>query len=143
MIVDWVEFAATLPEDFDFDCFWESVLQRMAGNTHAPDFREPAMAQYLRKHILDDSGAFLRAPWRCGLGSVLLGFTTYATNAVEVSHRVVSGLLRSFGELKPPYFREAALVGNVGRFFLICVCRFGKLQGEAVHGFVSQDRRFG
>jgi len=58
-ILDWITFSSTLPTDAEFDCFWNSVLSRMASNSAATDFSEPLMASYLRRHILDDSGPFL------------------------------------------------------------------------------------
>ena len=38
------------------------------------------------------SGEFIRASWQSGIGAVPLGFTTYATNAIESTWRVLKGL---------------------------------------------------
>ena len=57
------------------------------------DFGEPRMAQYLRSEILCESGGFFRALWQYGYGSTPLGFTSYAPNAIERSHRMVKHLL--------------------------------------------------
>ena len=61
---------------------------------HSVYWNEPDMAKYLREHIfVETNGGLLDAPWRCGLGCTPLGFTSYAPNAIEVSHRVLKGLL--------------------------------------------------
>ena len=38
------------------------------------------------------SGELIRASWQSGIGAVPLGFTTYATNAIESTWRVLKGL---------------------------------------------------
>ena len=94
MILDFVEFSASLPSDDEFDCFWNSVLLRMRSKSAATDWGEPDMEKYLRRHILDEEKSVLSAPWRSGLGHVPFGYTTYAPNAIEVSHRVLKGLFQ-------------------------------------------------
>ena len=59
------------------------------------DWDEPIFAAYLKKHIFDIEDGVIRAAWCCGIGAVPLGFTTYAPNAIESSHRVLKGLLDS------------------------------------------------
>ena len=55
-LLEWVQFSATLPNDIEFDVFWGSILQRMSASDSPTDWNEPDMSDYLRKHILDDSG---------------------------------------------------------------------------------------
>ena len=93
VIREWLMFAAWLPSDIEFHCFWDSILDRMRNSRCSTDFDEPKMAAYLEQHILDGSGDLWRAPWACGLGCVPLGFTTYAPNAIETTWRVLKGLL--------------------------------------------------
>ena len=92
-IVDWIEFAAGLPCDLEFDTFWQNILQRMASQELATDFGEPRMASYLRKHILDASGPLLRATWCSGLGAVPEGYSCYAANTIESGHKSLKHLL--------------------------------------------------
>ena len=56
VLVDSLMFSATLPADIQFHAYWDSILSRMEGTSKPTDFKEPEMAQYLRKHILDDTG---------------------------------------------------------------------------------------
>ena len=56
VILDFVQFSATLPCDIQFHTFWSSILTRMASAQATTDFKEPAMAAYLREHILDGKG---------------------------------------------------------------------------------------
>ena len=93
VIIDWIEFSAWLPSDEEFHAFWSSVFQRMEASGNPTDFDEPLMAQYLKANIFNMDGPFIRATWQYGLGSVPLGFTTYAPNAIERSHRLLKGLL--------------------------------------------------
>ena len=51
------------------------------------------MAEYLATEILDCTGPLIRASWASGLGCVPLGFTTYAPNSIEVTWRIIKGLL--------------------------------------------------
>lgn len=68
VILDFVQFSATLPSDIQFHTFW-SILTRMASTQAATDFKEPAMAAYLREHILDGKGPHWQASWASGLGN--------------------------------------------------------------------------
>ena len=56
VVLDFVQFSATLPSDLQFHAFWSSILTRMASAEAATDFKEPVMAGYLREHILDGKG---------------------------------------------------------------------------------------
>ena len=56
------------------------------------DLDEPEYAKYLEEEILDMSGDLIRASWQSGVGAVPLGFTTYATNAIESTWRILKGL---------------------------------------------------
>lgn len=60
-ILDWITASATLPSDVEFDAMWRSILDRMSSSSAATDFAEGAMSSYLRKNILDDSGAWVTA----------------------------------------------------------------------------------
>lgn len=92
-LISWIEFSAWLPSDLEFHTFWSHLLTRMKNCEEPTDFNEPAMAKYLAECIFDGSGPLLRSAWSTGLGLVPLGFTTYAPNAIESSHRVLKGLL--------------------------------------------------
>ncbi|CAE7597065.1 unnamed protein product, partial [Symbiodinium microadriaticum] len=91
-IIDWIEFSASLPPGAEFSAFWTSILDRMKSSASETDFAEPAMARYLEEHILQSPGLF-DAPWMSGYGTTPLGYTTYAPNSIEVSHRVLKGLM--------------------------------------------------
>ena len=52
VILEFVQFFATLPSDLQFHTFWSSILTRMASGEAAADFNEPVTAAYLREHIL-------------------------------------------------------------------------------------------
>ena len=92
-IIDWIETSAWFPSDLEFDTFWRSVFGRMESAESPTDFAEPAMAAYLKDHIFDCTGTFIRATWAYGLGAVPLGLTTYAPNAIERTWRLVKGLI--------------------------------------------------
>ena len=59
------------------------------------DYNEPDFAAYLKKNIFEINDGVILAAWCSGIGAVPLGFTTYAPNAIEVSHRVLKHLLDS------------------------------------------------
>ena len=65
-------------------------------NSETGDLNEPAFAEYLKRNMFDVKGGILRAAWCSGVGAVPLGFTTYAPNAIEVSHRALKHLLDHF-----------------------------------------------
>ena len=90
VLVDRVDFSAWLDNDDEFHVLWVSTLERMRG-----DWKETEMAEYLETHLLTQVDGQWRAKWSSGLGSVPLGFTTYADNTIEVSHRVLKGILGS------------------------------------------------
>ena len=56
VILEFVQFFATLPSDLQFHTFWSSILTRMASGEAAADFNEPVTAAYLREHILNGKG---------------------------------------------------------------------------------------
>lgn len=93
ILVDFIEFSSTLPSDLEFSVFWTSVLARMKQDQATTDFNEPRMAAYLEENILQSDSGLVTASWRSGLGHVPLGYSCYAVNAIERSHRVVKGLL--------------------------------------------------
>jgi hypothetical protein len=51
------------------------------------------MAKYLEEHVLDVSGDLIKATWCSGLGTTPLGFTSYAPNSIEVSHRILEAMM--------------------------------------------------
>lgn len=51
------------------------------------------MAAYMEANILTVNETGFSAPWRSGLGTVPLGFSSYAPNAIECSHRVAKSFL--------------------------------------------------
>ena len=65
-------------------------------NSETGDLNQPAFAEYLKKNIFYVKDGILRAAWCSGVGAVPLGFTNYAPNAIEVSHRVLKHLLDHF-----------------------------------------------
>ena len=93
ILLDCVEFSATLPTDVEFHTYWSSIFMRLSNSELPTDWNEPAFCQYLQTHIFDLSGPCIKASWCYGVGSVPLGFTTYATNSIERSHRLLKGLL--------------------------------------------------
>jgi hypothetical protein len=93
-IVGWIQCSAPFPRDDEFQAYWESILERMYANKEKTDFDEAKMADYLANHILDIDGDRIRAAWQTGYGAVPLGFTTYAPNTIEVTHRVVKQKLK-------------------------------------------------
>ena len=93
ILLDFVEFSATLPNDNEFAVFWDSVLARMKADQVTTDFNEPRMATYLEENIFTINETGISSPWRSGLGTVPLGYSSYAPNAIESSHRVVKSLL--------------------------------------------------
>ena len=94
VIKDWVEFSGKyLPSDLEFTTFWSSILDRMESSGSSTDFNEPAMAAYIKKHILVNSGNSIYALWQGGLGAVPLGMTTYAPNCIERTHRTIKELV--------------------------------------------------
>ena len=119
VVVQWLEFTAWLPSTAEFTAFWASVLARMKSNAQPTDFGAPWLASclarrggtrmetlrrpteerafrdYLEKNILMSVKGGLGALWQYGLGSVPVGFTTYSTNAIERSHRMVKGMIGS------------------------------------------------
>ena len=92
VIIDFIEFSAGLPSDEEFHCLWSSIFQRMRSKEEKTDWNEPEMEKYLRKNIFESEGEYITASWRSGICDVPLGYTTYAPNAIEVSHRVLKGL---------------------------------------------------
>ena len=91
-IIECVEFSAYLPPG-EFHVFWSSVLGRMGSSTLETDWGEPAMADYLRTHILLTTGPEICAEWSSAFGHTLLGLTTYAPNCIERTHRACKHLL--------------------------------------------------
>ncbi|CAK0826222.1 unnamed protein product, partial [Prorocentrum cordatum] len=83
-IIDWVDFSARAPDDLEFHVFWGSILSHMESAEGGHYWGEPAMARYLRKHILGTEGPSIRATWASGLGAAPPGFTTYAPNAIQL-----------------------------------------------------------
>ena len=96
-LIEWVLFSAWLPDDNEFHYFWTHILERMEGAL-AGDFNEPLFAMYLRKNIFIIKNGLITAQWRSGLGSVPLGFTTYAPNAAEVSIHIPFSFFLSLSE---------------------------------------------
>ena len=47
----------------------------------------------MKKHVLCNVGGQWRSLWQYGLGSCPLGFTTYSTNSIERSHRMLKGMM--------------------------------------------------
>lgn len=93
VILEWLQFTATLPSDEEFHAFWSSCFARMEGKSAPTDFGEKKFAKYLKKNLFNDSGPLWTAPWCCGLGLLPPGITTFAPNSIEVQHRVLKGLL--------------------------------------------------
>ena len=93
VLLEFIQWSAALPSQLEFHVVWRSILERMEKKECSTDWNEPDMAKYIREHILVETSGLLDAPWRCGLGCTPLGFTSYAPNAIEVSHRVLKGLL--------------------------------------------------
>ncbi len=93
ILIQWIEFSASLPTDVEFSTFWRSVLQRMKASSATTDFDEPAMARYLEENILKLEAGLISSSWRYGLSCGPLGLSGYAPNSIEVSHRVLKGLL--------------------------------------------------
>lgn len=58
VLLDWVQFSAFLPSDLEFGTFWSSIISRMDKKEKDTDFNEPEMSAYLKRHILDTSGAW-------------------------------------------------------------------------------------
>ena len=56
------------------------------------DWDEHEYANYIEAELLDITGEFIRASWQSGFGAVPVGFTTYATNAIESTWRLVKQL---------------------------------------------------
>ena len=75
LIISWIEATASFPSDAEYNAFWSHILSRMDASEKHADFSEPEMGKYVRKEIIN-------SPWRCGLGCVPLGFTTFAPNAI-------------------------------------------------------------
>ena len=101
---------AWLPSDFEFGCFWNSVLLRMTSSAAEQDWRESEFAQYLRHHVLDVAvDGTIRPPWQSGFGCVPPGLTTYAPNSLERSWRSLKGLLRK------------GILGISGDFLNVCL----------------------
>ena len=93
VLTDFLQCSAFLPSTLEFSCFWTTVLERL--QAPAPDgWGEPAMHDYLLKYLLSKNGDVLTATWRSGFGTVPLGFSTYAPNAVERTWRLLKGLLK-------------------------------------------------
>ena len=93
VIIDWVQFTATLPSHEEFTAFWTSCFARMESKTRPTDFGEKKMAKYMKKNLFNEDGHLWTAPWCCGLGLLPPGITSFAPNAIEVQHRVLKGLL--------------------------------------------------
>jgi hypothetical protein len=69
-------------------------------------WNEAAMANYLLENLLSkgDDGS-ISSSWRCGLGIVPPGFTTYSPNIIERSWRTLKGLVQPrWGWLSKEYF---------------------------------------
>lgn len=95
VLTQWIEFSASLPADFEFSTFCRSALQRMKGSTARTVFDEGGMACYLEENILQTEGSLITSSRRYGLSCGPLGLSGYAPNSIEVSHRVLKGLLDS------------------------------------------------
>ena len=93
VLLEFIQWSAALPSQLEFHVVWRSILERMEKKECSTDWNEADMAKYIREHILVETSGLLDAPWRCGLGCTPLGFSCYAPNAIEVSHRVIKGLL--------------------------------------------------
>ena len=91
--IEYMDFTAWLPSDLEFHTFWWNYLKRAEASSAPTDFNEPRFANYLKTHIFDVSGPLIKALWSTGLGAVPLGMTTFAPNSIEVTHRVIKGLL--------------------------------------------------
>jgi len=68
VLLDFVQFSATLPSDLQFHTFWSSVMSRMSAASAPTDFNEPRMAAYIRDNILDGTGGFCLKGLRLELG---------------------------------------------------------------------------
>jgi hypothetical protein len=90
---EWIVFSAFLPNDEEFIAFWSHILERLKHNEFNGDLDEPAMAKYLEEHVLDVSGDLIKATGCSGLGTTPLGFTSYAPNSIEVSHRILKAMM--------------------------------------------------
>lgn len=105
VLTSFIQWSAFLGTDLEFHTFWEETLSRMEAELLETDFREPTMAKYLKEHIFDLEGPLIRASWQSGQGAVPDGFTTWAANAIERTHRTLKDLYdtlphkQSIGEL--------------------------------------------
>ena len=95
MLIDFVQWTASLPSQVEFDAVWSSIISRLEGDACVTDWNEKEMASYIREHILTKTNGMWDAPWRCGVGTTRLGLTSYAVNAIESSHRTLKSLLDS------------------------------------------------
>ena len=85
--------SAWFPSDLEFHVFWQECFNRMQSSAKRSDWNEPLLAEYMKKNLFNITSGYYRAPWQSGLGAVPLGFTTYATNAIERSHRLIKHLM--------------------------------------------------
>jgi hypothetical protein len=152
VILEWIDFSAWLPTDTEFDCFWRSVLQRMKSSSAPTDFDEPDMARYLERNIFDTTAGILRATWSCGLGCVPYGITTYAPNAIEVSHRVLKHLAGVTAHADMPVTElitnvckavaskiEGGDYATLGCKVIVIACKTNDSLNSGVNGFTEQN----
>ena len=52
VVLDFVQFSATLPSDLQFHAFWSSILTRMASAEAATDFKETCHGGVLERAYL-------------------------------------------------------------------------------------------
>lgn len=93
MLIDFVQWTASLASQVEFDTVWGSIVARLEGDACVTDWNEKEMATYICQHILTKTNGMWDAPWRCGVGTMRLGLTNYAVNGIFASYPEISARL--------------------------------------------------
>ena len=91
VLSEFLEGSAFLPSTTEFSTFWAAVLGRLRSED---GWAEEKMHDYLLSNLLSQEGDVLSSSWRSGLGSVPVGYSTYAPNSIERCWRLLKGLLK-------------------------------------------------
>ena len=89
---DFIMASAPFPDDLEFHVFWKECFDRMDKSEKQFHWNEPRVASYMKENLFNAFNKYYQAPWQYGNGAVPLGYTTYAVNAIERSHRLLKHL---------------------------------------------------